>query len=151
MGLAKAHLPGFDYFFRKEIFGKEAIYKVHCIKAVYDFAVQGGAISTINLKDLQGDDVKLPAGAIIRQVLIDVVTPLTSGGLATVKLSANSSGDLLGAVAFNSVVALYPGIPVGTAATMVKLTAERSLSLGVAVAALSAGKLNIFIEILHAE
>lgn len=117
------------------------------IKAQYDFAVSGGAIGSYKLLDENGDNVILPIKAIITQVYIDIVTAFTStGGTGTIALSANSSGDLKAAVDADTLSGVVAGIPVGTAASMVKLTAERQILLEVATAALTAGKLNCFVE-----
>jgi hypothetical protein len=120
--------------------------KVHVIRATYDFAVQGGAIGSVNLKDFDGNAAKLPLGAIIKQVLIDVVTAPTSGGAATIALTAQSAGDLKAATAIASYTGLVAGVPVGSAATMIKLTAERTISATIATAALTGGKINVLIE-----
>ena len=62
--------------------------QLHVMKATYDFAVQGGATSTINLRDRAGAAATLPAGAIIKKVIIDVTTTVTStGGTGTIALS----------------------------------------------------------------
>jgi hypothetical protein len=119
--LSKVNLPAFDYFFNKEIVGKEMAYKTHCIKGVYDFSYDGGAVGAINLKDLNHDLVKLPAGAIVKQVLIDVVSAPTSGGAATIALGINSTTDLKAATGYASFSGLVAGEPIGSAATMVKV------------------------------
>jgi hypothetical protein len=129
--------------------GKELANKKHCIKAVYDFAVLGGAIGSVSLVDQYGETVKIPLGAIVTQVLVDTVTPLTSGGLATVALTLNAAGDLMAADDFDDLVAIMPGIPVGSAATAVKATAEREIVATIAVAALTAGKVDVYLEVLH--
>lgn len=121
------------------------------LKGIFDFAARGGAIGTYNLLDEDGNVVALPAGAIITQVYFDIVTAFTStGGTGTIALTANTSGDLLAAVDADTLPlsAGHPGagIPVGTAATMVKTTADRNLSLAVATAALTAGKIHVFVD-----
>lgn len=49
---------------------------------VYDFAVDGGAVSTITLSNKDGVD-PLPTGAIVKAVTLRVLTAFTSGGSAT--------------------------------------------------------------------
>lgn len=119
----------------------------------YSFAVQGGAIGTINLRDGDGKALKLPANAIIKNVVIDVITAPTSGGSATIAVTAVSSGDLLAATAIGSLTAgRYQGIPDdATVADMIKLTSEKTLSIAVAVAALTAGKFNVLVEYVVSE
>jgi len=115
--------------------------QVGCARAMYDFAVQGGAISTINLVDEEGNAIALPNNAIITSVFIDVVTAMvSSGGSGTISLGANTTTDLRLAVDADTLSGVSAGIPVGTAATAVKLTAERNLTVSIATQALTAGK-----------
>lgn len=114
--------------------------------ATYDFAEHGGAIGAINL------GVFLPDNAVIRRAWYDVVTTFTSAtDAATVALKAQTAGDIKAAVAISDVgnpwdAGNKDGIPVDTAATAIKLTAERELVLTVATEALTAGKLVLFVE-----
>jgi hypothetical protein len=120
--------------------------KVQVMKAKYDFAVQGGAIGSVNLVDVDGKDAVLPNKAIIKQVIFDVITAPTSGGSATIAFTANSAADMKAALAIASWTGIVAGIPVGTAATSIKLTAQRTLTATIATAALTAGKINVFVE-----
>lgn len=114
----------------------------------YDFAVDGGAIGSITLRG-QG---AIPDNAIIVDGLIDVITTFTSAtDAATVALTANSAGDLKAAVAISNGAnpwdaGLKDLVPVSTAATSVKLTADRSLVMAIAGEALTAGKMVIFVN-----
>jgi hypothetical protein len=120
---------------------------VGVLKCTYDFAVDAGAVGSINLKDQNGELAVLPTGAIIKQVMVSIVTAFTStGGTGTIALTANSAGDLLAAVDADTLSGISSGIPVGTAATMVKLTAQRQLIMAIATAALTAGKADFYIE-----
>ncbi len=110
-----------------------------------------GTTGTHNILDEDGNALTLPSGAIIRQCYFDVVTAVTStGSNATIALNANSAGDLLVAVepdATGSITTgVYPGVPIGTAATMVKTTADRTLTYAVAVNPILTGKINVFVE-----
>lgn len=122
-----------------------------CLAAVWDFAVQGGAVGSLSLLDDLGNPAILPDKAIICQVYIDIITAMTStGGTGTIALTANSSGDLLAAVDADTLPlsASHPqaGVPVGTAATMVKLTAARTIVMEIATNALLTGKIRVFID-----
>lgn len=113
-------------------------------KVLYDFSVHGGAIGTI---DLLPADQLLPVGAIITRAYIDVITTFV-GVNATIGVTVQGAGD---EVATNTAVTswaagLLEGISDGTAAKMIKLTADRNVSLAIATAALTAGKAAIFIE-----
>jgi hypothetical protein len=115
--------------------------QVGCARGLYDFAVNGGAVSTINLLDEEGNAIVLPNKAIITSVFIDVVTAMTSaGGSGTISLGANTTTDLRAAVDADTLSGISAGVPVGTAATAVKLTAERNLTVSIATEALTAGK-----------
>jgi hypothetical protein len=129
-----------------ENLAKELHKTVNVLKAKYSFAVQGGAIGDIVLLDDDGNPAVLPDDALILQAIVDVITPATSGGSATVALKAQSAADLLGATAVASVTGILAGVPVDTAATSIKLTADRTVKATVAVAALTAGVFNVFIR-----
>lgn len=127
--------------------------KVGVLVGYYDFATHGGAVGVVNLlKDLTGGDVIenrliLPSGAIIKQVAVQILTAFTStGGTGTIALTANSSGDLLAAVDADTLSGISAGIPTGAAAAMVALTAERTLKLAIATAAITAGKAAVYVE-----
>lgn len=124
-------------------------------KGVYDFAVQGGAIGTLNLYDpIHGKTVPLalPAAFIITKVMIDCLITATSGGSATVALgSGQATGDLKAAAAFGGYTGIIDGIPNGAAANAIKVPATQAnpgsvATLTIAVAALTAGKFNVHIE-----
>jgi len=113
----------------------------------YSFATQGGAISTINLKQLDAvSNCSLPDNAILWDGVMDWVTPGTSGGSATVSLGANTTTDVVGATAVASLTGLVAITPVGTAASAVKLTAARNITASIATATLTAGKLRLFLH-----
>lgn len=121
--------------------------KKQVLRGKYDFAVSGGAVGTINLLDESGKALTLPKNAIITSAMIDVVTTFTSGGSATIALTANSAADIKAATAVASFSAgIMACIPVGSAATSIKLTADRNLAMAIAVAALTAGKAYVLVE-----
>jgi hypothetical protein len=120
--------------------------------------------------DAHGLGVYIPSKAVITKVWYDVVTTFTSAtDAATVALHAQSANDILAAIAISDASNVldagihgskigYPAIAGSTAsdtavevaalfaATMVKMTAERELTATVAVEALTAGKMNIYVE-----
>lgn len=120
------------------------------LRCNYDFTRDAGAVGSTNLIDVAtGKDCKLPSKAIVKQVILHVITGVTSGGAGTVTITANSAGDLLNAAAKTTVdVAdeLSAGIPVNTAATAVVMTAERTLLWTIGSNALTAGKVEVFFE-----
>lgn len=115
--------------------------------ALYDFAVDGGAVSSITLR---GDTV--PSGAIVTDVLVHVDTAATSGGAATVALTLESAADLNAADAISGAPWSTTGAKRGdfTATTApVKTTAARSVVAVVAAAALTAGKFSVYVSYLE--
>lgn len=117
--------------------------KERVVKAQYDFATLGGAVGDISL------GVTIPDNAVITDVVIDVLTNPTSGGSATIAVKAQSAADLIGATAVASFTGILQGVPTaGTIASAIKLTANRTVTVTVAVAALTAGKFNVFVKYL---
>lgn len=118
----------------------------------YSFAIQGGATTTVNLKQLDGvSNCTLPTKAIIWDGLIDTVTAITSVGSPTIAIGANTTTDLKGATASASYSGVTAIVPVGTAATAVKLTAERTITATIAASAVSAGKFRVFLDYVLSE
>jgi hypothetical protein len=110
------------------------------VKATYDFAEHGGVVGAIPL------DLTLPAGAIIYNGFANVVTDPTSGGSATVAISIQGANDLLTATAIASVTGALDLVPDGTAAETIVLTTDKTLTVTVAVAALTAGKIDVYLQ-----
>lgn len=114
-------------------------------RALYDFAVDGGAVSAITLR---GDTV--PSGAIVVDAFVEVETAVTSGGAATVSLGVESAADLRAAATLATAPALST---TGTKRSAVrngstdpaKTTAARSVVATVATAALTAGKFSVVV------
>lgn len=125
-----------------------------CLKGTYRFSRDGGAVSTITLKDDNGVAVSLPSKAIVLSVIVHTVAACTSGGAATIDLNLEAANDLLNAeaVASFSSGALVAGIPdFATLTDAVKTTATRTLSVSINVAALTAGSLNVFLTYILSE
>jgi len=137
--------------------------------AIYDTSVNDSAGVSNKTVAAHGLGVFLPIGAIITNAWTDVKTAFTSGtSAATIALKAEGAGDLVVAVAINSGTTRWgaglggclPGNPAEatvagdtgilsaarTAATYIKTTAEREIIATVAVEALTAGKMAIFVE-----
>lgn len=143
-----------------ESLGSELNKTKNCLKCVYDFAVLGGAIGTINLLDDQGNPAILPFGAIVQRSYLSHITACASGGAATVAVSTGlGAADVLAATAVASMTGILDGISVGTAATFKGpvvtasqmspngiLSGGSRASIAVAAFALTAGKFNVFLE-----
>jgi len=101
----------------------------------YDFAVDGGAESTI------GMGVIIPANSVITYGFAKVVTQLTSGGSATIAVGwTGGTGVLLAATAVASWTAgtILEGVDLIVA--MLEATADRELAVTIVTAALTAGR-----------
>lgn len=112
--------------------------------AIYSFAVDGGAVGAIT----PASTAVIPANAIIVGATINSPTAVTSGGAATVAVgttAGSSATSILGATAKTSFStnALLNGVPVF--GTPVKMTAQGSINITVATAALTAGVIEIFV------
>lgn len=116
-------------------------------QAEYDFAVDGGAVSTITLRGpaslSHGNNI--PAGSVITGGYIEVDIAVASA-TGTVAANLESAGDILAAT---GAAGLTTGrksiIPAGTGVTSVKTTAARSLAITIATAALTAGKFRVVV------
>jgi hypothetical protein len=112
----------------------------------YDFAVDGGAISTIVLRSAPSDSNgnEIPNGAVIMGGYIEVDTILTAGGAATVGVNSEAAGDLQAAITVAGAPWSTTGrksiTPAFTGAASVKTTARRNLAITIAAFALTAGK-----------
>lgn len=129
------------------------------VRCTYDFATLGGAVttiklqaSTVNSKSATLSTCLLPKGAIVTQALIDVITTATDGvTTSTISVSTGqTAADLLAATSYTSFTSgsLIAGIPVDTAATAIKLTADSTPSVVIATNAWTAGKFYVLIEYL---
>tara|TARA_R110000868_G_scaffold84663_5_gene238594 strand:+ start:1009 stop:1881 length:873 start_codon:yes stop_codon:yes gene_type:complete len=107
-------------------------------KMTYSFAVDGGAVSTIT----PATTCIIPSGAIVYQAITNVTTAVT-GASATVAVQLQAANDIHTAAAISgapwSSTGLKAGTPVGTAATAILLTADRTAKVVVGTAATTAG------------
>lgn len=111
--------------------------------ALYDFAVDGGAVGDIALR---GQNI--PSGAVVLDALLEVETALTSGGAATGAVKSEAAADIQSAAAVTgapwSTLGFKRATFVATTAP-IKTTAQRTVALTVATAALTAGKFKAYI------
>lgn len=104
----------------------------------YDFAVDGGAVSTI------ATGVTLPANSIIEQCWFRVETQLVDAGSGTLEVQCEDADNIFVEADFtgNAAGAIVAGAPLGTIATMVDdIAAACDISFLIGGAALTAGKL----------
>lgn len=122
---------------------------LNVVKGNYKFSRDGGAVGDINLKDQDGlSTVVIPSGAIVVNAFVYASVALTSGGAATVDLNSQAANDLLAAeaVASFSLGAKIQGIPdLATVADYVVTTADKTLSMSINTAALTAGEMDVYV------
>lgn len=111
--------------------------KINSTKVTYDFAKKGGAVSAITLP------LALPTGAVLTRAFVKTVTPPTSGGSATIALAVGGIA-LKAATAYNAAPFVGGGDCGITSGTLT--SAATALTLTIAVAALTAGVLDIIVE-----
>jgi hypothetical protein len=124
----------------------------------YDFALDGGLVSAITLRDIQRTAKTISYGTMTRG-WIEVLTPVTSGGGATLALGYTgfvATGFLPATVLAGftaGAIIPFAGTRVhnGTAAVnplATRVTTAVSVITTVAVAPLTAGKFNVHLEVI---
>lgn len=126
--------------------------QVRILKATYDFSVLGGAVGTVNLKGPDGKNVVLPNKALVVGCFIDVLTAGTTSASGTIAISTGqTAADIKAALAAASYTGIVACIPIGTAATAIKLTADRTMTATIATGAITAGKFNVIVQYVLSE
>ncbi len=112
-------------------------------------------IATHDMKDINGNAITLPKGAVILDGIAFVKTTFTSAtdaGTIALGVETDSAAGLKAAIAISNGANPWDAgktalIPVGTAATaLTALTADRKLQYTVAVEALTAGKMVVYVQ-----
>lgn len=120
-----------------------------CVAGQFDFAKLGGAVGTYAL------GVKIPAGAVIVNAFATVLTAGDSADdTATIAVHVESANDIFTAAAVSgapwSTTGQKQGIPdYATVADYKTTTAERDITVSIAVQALTAGKFNVYVFYVH--
>jgi hypothetical protein len=111
-------------------------------RVIYDFAVHGGAVSSIAIADL-----KLPNKAIIHSGYVNVITPLTSGGSATIALGLGVAATKTAILNATAVASWSAGLlALNTLPIQIGSNTPNNLIVSVAVAALTAGKFELYLS-----
>lgn len=133
--------------------------KKHLLKFTYDFSKDGGAVGAIALSPQPND---IGDNYVVLGAYVHVIEALTSGGSATVTLGNTTdadgymedffslgaagkvvvSGEVAGALLWDDTNDHALAYNVGTAA------ANKDLNLTVGTAALTAGKLSVYLEVM---
>ena len=121
------------------------------MRVTYDFAVLTGSNSgnSFNLVDDHGNLAYLPKGAIVTNVVANVITAMV--GTSSVALQVLTTADLMASKAPTTQLAsgFVAGVPVGTAGTWVgpiTATAGTQVVFTANTSGLTAGKVEWFIE-----
>lgn len=108
------------------------------IKITYDFAVDGGAVGSLTLFTPKQD-------MIVHKAVMKVKTACTSGGSATV--SVGVTGSVASYVAATAVASLTANAIISGVSTWgaggIRAVADTAVVLDIAVAALTAGKIEV--------
>jgi hypothetical protein len=119
----------------------EGTKKIKTYSGEYDFAVDGGAVSTITLRS---DDGPIPSGSYILSGVLDILTAFTTGAAAVAGLQVEAANDIVASTIVSgapySTTGLKSIIPVATGATAVKTTAARGPAIVIGTGAITAGK-----------
>ena len=161
---------GIDTFFKRGVrVKKDGLTVAKIAVATFDSAVNDSAGASNKTVAAHGLGVYLPDNAIITRSWIDVITTFTSAtsDQATIALSVIAANDLSSAVAISDGrnmfdIGLHQCIPGSynvtgdavaevamaalLAASFIKLTAEKELTATIAVEAITAGKLILYVE-----
>ena len=134
---------------QKQLLGSRIIRgSLHSVELKYQFSNKGGAIGAVTLVNSRtGQPEVLPQNAIIRNCVIDVVTAPVGASATLAFGTGQSTTDLLAATAITSLgVGLHACVPVGSASTSVKLTADSTPVMTIATTALTAGEIHVFVD-----
>jgi hypothetical protein len=123
---------------------------LNCMKVLYSFAVNGGALGNTPLYDDLGNAATVPPSSVVVESFSNWTTAATSAGSATgaFSVATASAADLLGATGKASLTGLLAGTPVFTAATMIALGTTQlgyTVNITIATSALTAGVANLYV------
>tara|TARA_R110000823_G_scaffold224663_1_gene352617 strand:+ start:146 stop:622 length:477 start_codon:yes stop_codon:yes gene_type:complete len=120
---------------------------MHTQKYTWDFAVGGGAISTITLTSDTGVAQQIPDNAVVLGAYCEVVTPVASSGAATLEFGITGDTDyFLGTSAKTLFDADGKVVKMEAATVPSKMTAAKSAVFEIKTVALTAGKLNVWVR-----
>jgi len=118
------------------------------LEAVYDFSVDGGLVGSVPLNDASGSPLNLPEKAIVISSHIEIEAAVTSGGSATVAFGLIGNTDAFKAATGKASLTL-DAVFAGGNDLPLKIAAPTPVAVTIAVAALTAGKIRIFIKYIE--
>lgn len=110
---------------------------VEHVEITYDFAADGGAVSSLDL-------LQVKEACVVELAYYKVKTACTSAGSATVACGVSGGA---GIVAATAVASLTSGAVIVPAAQPTKLAADAVVQLTIATAALTAGKIVVVLKL----
>jgi len=117
---------------------------VETLRSVYDFSVDGGATGTYDLMEASADIVVTKVHAYVR-------TAVTSAGAATVEIGYTGDTDAIVTAKLQAALTIGAHLPEDGAATeSFKIASGNKISLTIAVAALTAGKIEVMVQYVKA-
>lgn len=133
------------------VLGNLVAHRKVLVKGNYNFARDGGAISTISLKDEDGNPITLPAGLIVKDGLIMVsgANGLTSGGSPTFDIGIAGGAEFKSAMALTAVDATNEAaliIPVSATASTAVVSTAGLFTIKIVTATVTAGILDVWLE-----
>ena len=119
-----------------------------CAVGTWSYTRDGGATGTdYSLKDINGINLTIPSGAIITNCVLVATAAVTSSGSLTLDVNVEAANDCVAAAAKADmeINERVQGIPdTATVADWVRLTAERTPTITLNVAAATAGAVTVF-------
>lgn len=115
---------------------------IRVARAKYDFDVDGGLVSTIT----PATNTTIPDNAIIIGGTINSTAEVTSGGSATISVGTSAGSGTASMISLTAVASYSADATLNMEATFaapVKMTAAGSITVTVAVAALTAGTIEV--------
>jgi len=106
-----------------------------CESVLFNFASDGGAIGDISFGR------KLPAGAIVHKITVDVQTAVLGATAVTLKAGSLALSAATDLTALSGIASIAP-----LDADGVKVVSEGELKISIATAAATAGKLRLFVH-----
>lgn len=124
----------------------EGTRKLKTYAGEYDFAVDGGAVSTIPLRS---DSGPIPSGSYVVGGLLDILTGFTTGAGAVAGIQVEAANDIVASTIVSgapySTTGLKSIIPAMTGVTAIKTTAARGPAIVIATGAVTAGKCRLLL------
>lgn len=114
---------------------------VEVVRVIYDFAQDGGQVEDNTVLTADGE-------ILVRCIGVNVQTAVTSGGSATIDLGKGTSGTEF--VSTEAYTSFASGFYASESAAFVRLANAEIINMGVATAAITAGKLEFIFEVAQA-